>query len=121
MNNIKEHIKELEERLLHSDVKGNPEILNELIGEDFEEIGSNGKVSSREEVIEWMINKDKNIKWSLNDFRIRKLTPELVIAIYTASKNDQVNSNGSIRSSIWKNCDGKWKMIFHQGTKIIDG
>ena len=26
------------------------------------------------------------------------------------------NKRSSIRSSIWKLHDGKWKMIFHQGT-----
>jgi hypothetical protein len=62
MNNIKEHIKNLEEKLLHSDVRKNPEILNELLSEDFEEIGSIGKISSREEVIDWLVTKEKDIK-----------------------------------------------------------
>ena len=122
MDNIIKHFKELEERLLHTDVRKNPELLNELLGEDFEEIGSIGKVSSREEVIDWLVTKEKDIQWSLSEFRIRELTPELVMTIYEANKRDQINSNsnGSIRSSIWKNYDGKWKMIFHQGTKILN-
>ena len=62
MNNIKNHIKELEEKLLHSDVRKNPEILDDLLGEDFEEIGSIGKVQSREEVINWLVTKEKDIK-----------------------------------------------------------
>ena len=123
MNSIKEHIKNLEEKLLHSDIRKNSKILNELLSDDFEEIGSIGKTSSREEVINWLVTKEKNIKWSLSEFRVRELAPNLVLAIYRAHKNEHQNSSskGSIRSSIWKLCSGKWKMIFHQGTKILDG
>ncbi len=119
MNNIKNHIKELEERLLHTDIRKNSTILTELLSDDFEEIGSDGKISTREEVIEWLVNKEKNIKWSLNNFRIKELSPELILATYIAIKKNQSNSSGSIRSSIWKKFAGNWKMIFHQGTKII--
>jgi hypothetical protein len=117
---MKNHIKELEERLLHTDVRKNSIILTELLSDDFEEVGSDGKISTREEVIEWLINKEKNIKWSLNDFRIKELSPELIVATYIAIKDNQSNSTRSIRSSIWKNFSGNWKMIFHQGTKIIN-
>lgn len=120
MDPIENKIKELEEKLLHSDVRANPEILKQLLSDEFEEIGSNGKISSREDVINWLLNKEKNISWSLSDFRIKKITSDIVISIYRARKiisNDNV-SNGSMRSSIWKFSDSQWKMIFHQGTKI---
>jgi hypothetical protein len=120
MNNIKNHIEELEKRLLHTDLRGNLTTLTELLSDDFEEIGSDGKISTREEVVEWLVNKEKNIKWSLNNFAIRKLSPELILATYIAIKENQSDSSGSIRSSIWRNFSGNWKMIFHQGTKIID-
>ncbi len=120
MNNIKSHIKELEERLLHTDVRKNPTVLNELLSEEFEEIGSDGKISTREEVIEWLVNKEKNTTWSLNDFKIKELSSQLILATYIAIKNNQSNSSRSIRSSIWKNTSGNWKMTFHQGTKIIN-
>lgn len=122
MKSIKEHIKGLEEKLLHSDIRKNPEILKELISEDFEEIGSIGKISSREEVINWLVTKEKNIKWSLSEFRVRELASDMVLAIYIANKNGEhsCGSKGSIRSSIWKLCGDQWKMIFHQGTKILD-
>jgi hypothetical protein len=122
MNKILDHIKALEEKLLHSDVRKNPEILNELLSEDFEEIGSSGKISSREQVIHWLITKEKDIQYSLNNFRIRELAPGLVLATYVANKKGILSSqsNGSIRSSIWRLSGENWKMIFHQGTKILE-
>lgn len=47
MKNIEAQIKELEGKLLQSDVRANPQILDELLAEDFEEIGSLGTISSR--------------------------------------------------------------------------
>jgi len=121
MNKIEELIKELEETLLHSDVRKNPEILNELLDENFEEIGSLGIVSSRSEVINWLVTKEKDMRWSLDEFRVRQLTPELVLAIYQANKIGKgKTSKGSIRSSIWKCYGDKWKMVFHQGTRILE-
>jgi len=120
MNNIENHIKELEERLLHTDVRKNSTILNKLLNDEFEEIGSDGKISTRKEVVEWLVNKEKNTIWSLNDFKIKKLSPHLILATYIAIKKNQSNSSRSIRSSIWKNISGNWEMIFHQGTKIIN-
>jgi hypothetical protein len=121
MNNIKNHIKTLEETLLHSDFQKNPEVLDHLLSEDFEEIGGIGKTSSRAEVVHWLLTKEKTLQWSLNDFRIRTLAPDLILATYQASSRGSniSSSKGSIRSSIWKLCNDKWKIIFHQGTKII--
>ena len=121
MNKILDHIKELEEKLLHTDFRKNPESINELLSEDFEEIGSIGRISSRKEVIHWLVTKDQDASWALNDFRVRKLATDLILATYRAKKmgSQSDNSKGSIRSSIWKLCANNWKMIFHQGTKIV--
>jgi hypothetical protein len=122
VNEIDKIIKKLELQLLHSDVRNNPELLNELLSEDFEEIGNIGKVSSREEVVEWLLTKDKDTKWTLNEFRVREITSKIVLAIYRVTKDSPLHdkSKGSIRSSIWKKYDDGWKMTFHQGTKILD-
>ena len=117
MNQIELTIKALEEKLLHSDVRKNPEILNELLAEDFEEIGSTGKVSIRDDVVQWLVTKERDARWSLSEFRVRELTPDLVLAVYCAIKVG--NSSGSIRSSIWKQSGGHWKMVFHQATKMV--
>ena len=121
MNNIKNRIEELENTLLHTDVRKTPELLDDLLSEEFEEIGSIGKTSTREEVVNWLVTKEKDAEWALTEFRIRELAPDIILAIYRAKKKGTHNSisKGSIRSSIWKLIDGKWKMIFHQATKVL--
>ena len=122
MNGIAEQIKQLELKLLHLDLKTEPELINDLLSHDFEEISQSGKINARRDVVDWLIHKDIHLQWSLNDFRIRMLTDELVMAMYTAQKmNDRNNlSKGSMRTSIWQRQGGAWKMIFHQASKITD-
>lgn len=122
MKHIETLIQTLEETLLHADVRKNPHMLDELVAEDFEEIGSNGKVTPREQVIDWLLNKEQDVRWSLTEFRIRQLSPDTVLAIYRARKTDLVDGiyKGSIRSSIWKHNGERWQIVFHQGTKVLD-
>lgn len=120
MTTLLNTIKALEETLLHTDVRSNPAILSELLAEELEEIGVTGNITSREAVVDWLTNKEKDIKWSLSDFQIKQLTPDIVIAMYKAQKIqlNEKSSSCSMRSSIWQLFGEQWKMVFHQGTRI---
>ncbi len=120
MDGIEAQIRQLEIKLLHTDMKGNPSVLNALLAEDFEEIGSTGRIGSRQAVIDWLLNKSIHDRWSMIHFRVKVLSDDLVLAIYQAQKiggSDSVGK-GSIRSSIWKRTGSGWKMVFHQGSKL---
>lgn len=121
MTTLAEEIKILEETLLHSDFRNNPQLLDELLADDFEELGSNGKVTSKDEVVQWLLTKEGTPQWSLTEFRIRQVTPDLVLAVYRARQKDRLDDTyqGSMRSSLWQRNGAAWKMIFHQGTKIL--
>lgn len=119
VENLHQKIKALEEMLLQKEVRSNQTILKELLAEDFQELGSNGCLYSRKDVIDWLANSENNTGWSLNDFRIKILSADLVLAIYK-TKDPQIDSSkGSVRSSIWKRHGVHWQMAFHQGTKIV--
>ena len=122
MDALAAQIEQLELKLLHTDWRANPSVIDELLGEAFEEIGSNGQVSSRQDVVVWLLNKDSDQKWLLQDFRIKLLSNDMVVAIYHAVKVEQAEQaletyRGSIRSSIWQRYGSQWKMVFHQATK----
>ncbi len=121
MNSITELIKGLELKLLHADMQNDPELIDELIDTSFEEINSSGQINTRQQVAQWLIHKDSNQNWILKDFRVKLLTDHTVIAIYRAVNSNQTSNQqgGSIRSSVWRNQDNQWKMIFHQATKQI--
>lgn len=46
------------------------------------------------------------------------LADDCILAMYKVIKHDEPDENKkySLRSSIWKYINGKWKMFFHQGT-----
>lgn len=112
--------KVLEERLLHSDYQEQPEILDQLLDDEFEEIASSGVLVSREDVVHWLLHKEKYARWRLDDFTTRLLANGLVLTVYHARQIhiEDKGRAGSHRSSIWKKSNGHWKMIFHQATKV---
>lgn len=119
MDQLVKKIQGLEERLLHEDMRENPLLLDELLAETLVEIGYSGDMSSREEVIDWLLNKPKNDRWSLSNFCVNLLSPDIVLAVYQAQKidNSERASAVSTRSSIWKRHGLQWKLIFHQASK----
>ena len=116
-------IQALEESLLHTDFRHKPQLLDDLLCVDFEEIGPTGSRSNRQAVVAWLLNKDTDARWQFEDFKIRELSNTLVLACYRAQqiKPEPSTSKGSIRTSIWKRSadSGHWQMVFHQATKIL--
>ncbi|HEY8893159.1 MAG TPA: hypothetical protein VIM70_23305 [Clostridium sp.] len=79
----------------------------------------------------WSIKKykgdvfDKNInlselKWEIKHFTTKQISNDCILATYKLIKHSELNEymKYSLRSSTWKCLNGKWKMIFHQGTLI---
>ena len=130
MEPLAAQIMQLELMLLHTDMRANPTVIDELLDSGFEEIGSDGQTHSRQRVVAWLLNKDNAQQWSLADFRIKSLSNDMVIAIYRAVRHDPAQATGkndneqkayrgSIRSSVWQRHGDHWKMIFHQATQRV--
>jgi hypothetical protein len=109
---LKEHIKQLEEKLLTPEVRSSKTELKKLLADEFFEFGSSGRVLYKEEDFEGGIG---IIKVTLSGFDIHPLSENIVLATYQTF-NEETNHH-ALRSSIWKLNEGVWKMVFHQGTK----
>ncbi len=122
LQGIVEHIKQRELELLQTDWRANPALIDDWLSADFEEIGSDGQVSQRVDVVNWLLKKDNAIQWLLTDFRIKVLTDGLIMAVYFAKKPNGPSSisKGSIRTSIWQYQGNHWKMVFHQATQRLE-
>ncbi|UJP01807.1 MAG: DUF4440 domain-containing protein [Nitrosomonas sp.] len=112
-------IQQLELSLLQSDLTAHPGLIDELLAEDFEEIDHQGITRSRADVIGWLKTKDPGIRWAFKDFRIKAMSGDVVLAIYSLQKPDQpdAKSGGSIRTSLWRYRNNQWKMVFHQASR----
>ena len=115
---IADHLKALEESLLDPTNRRNPELISNLLAEDFLEFGSSGRTFDKSAILEELRNEPQHQTARLNDFAIRPLTPEVMLVTYRTTR---LNSSGepiseARRSSIWIIRDNRWQITFHQGT-----
>ena len=108
---IKEHLLQLEEKLLQPEIRTSKEELRNLLSNDFFEFGSSGNVLYKDGIEE---NGIGEVKMTLSNFEIHPLSANTVLTTYRIF--NEVKRQHTLRSSIWKLNDGQWKMFFHQGT-----
>lgn len=114
--NLPDEIKKLEGKLLNSATRKSGHDLDELIADEFVEFASSGKVFNKKQTLENLLN-EQDTTFSMQDFMAKSLNHNVVLATYTATKEHKNEKKmRSLRSSVWKNNDGKWQLIFHQGT-----
>ncbi len=115
--NLHTHIRQLEEQLLNPSVRSSREKLDELIADQFIEYGSSGQLFTKQQIIDYMPRETPTTR-SIEKFDIVDLADEVKLAIYlvvTYIKGENLPVQ-SLRSSIWKLIDGRWQVVFHQGT-----
>lgn len=113
---IKDHIFDLENKLLMPSTRSSSEEIKKILSNDFVEFCSSGKIYNYSEGDTFY---EAEVKFEITDFDLIELSKECVLATYKLNKCDKDNiSTKSIRSSIWRYSNECWKMIFHQGTLI---
>ncbi len=112
-------IRALEERLLQSHTRQDAEALEQLLAEGFIEFGARGVVWNRSEVIQGLLEQ-AFVQRTLEDFRVRLLAEDVVLATYVCATPGADGTVRSLRSSVWRRQQGAWRMEFHQGTRIPD-
>ncbi len=109
---LREHLKELEEKLLKPEIRTSPDELNKLLADDFFEYGSSGTIFYKNDCIgEGGVGL---LKMTLHNFEIYSLAPDVTLTTYQVV--DETRKRNTLRSSIWKFRSGRWQMFFHQGT-----
>ena len=114
-------LRRLEEELLKPEVRRSAAQVGDLLSDDFVEFGSSGGVFSKQQVIEALEQEgppDPTFHLSLVDFIARRLASDVVLVTYriTREEGPGTRQESSLRSSIWKLIEGRWQMVFHQGT-----
>ena len=108
---------ELETSLHRKQIRNCADAVSALLADCFIEFGSSGKVWDKSSMVESMRREKLDQQITVEDFAARELAPDVVLVTYI-SKNVAGNqlAGSTLRSSLWKRFDGKWQMIFHQGT-----
>src|SRR5689334_11741762 len=112
-----DQLRALEERLTQPEVRRSPELLRQLLAEDFREFGGSGRVFDRRQIIEALQGQEP-VQISLDGFQAQELAPEVVLLTYRGQyqRPNSTEVARSLRSSIWRLERGQWVMVFHQGT-----
>ncbi len=118
---LEELIRPLEERLLQAGVRQSADDVAELLADDFIEIGSSGRIFDKQATIDGLQH-ESSVEILLTDYRARILAPDVILFTYRAirSASAPAQATQSLRSSIWKRLDGRWRLVFHQGTPILE-
>lgn len=109
--------RDLEEKLLRQETRNSPGEVATLLHPDFVEFGQSGTVWSRQQTMD-RLAQERPMEGSLTDLPVRSLAADVMLVTYRAIGRDPASGNEwhSLRSSVWKLADGRWQMIFHQGT-----
>lgn len=109
-------LRELEERLLQPSVRATADQVAMLLADEFVEFGSSGGVYDKQQVVVALQQEQgQGGKLTVTDFSARTLAPDVVLLTY------RITETRTLRSSIWKQMNGQWRMVFHQGTKSETG
>lgn len=112
----------LEESLHQAEIRKSPDKVRELLADGFVEFGSSGNVYGKAEVVaalaEEAAQESDPVSISAYDFALRTVMADTVLLTYRSKRRVSGRERHALRSSLWQFIDGRWQMIFHQGTII---
>jgi hypothetical protein len=110
-----EHIKYLELSLLNPEVRTVPEKLDQILSDDFIEIGQSGRLYNKRDIID-ELEKAPPSTAIFFDFDIRALSDVLILATYKST-----NATRTVqRYSLWEKTSGDWRILYHEA-EVQDG
>ena len=117
--NLEEKIIAQEKSLLTYRVRESVNDLKLLLSTEFKEVGTSGTCFVLSDVLN-NIPQEQGWSCKTQDWEFRKLSDDIVQTLHRAFvvHCDKDKGEFSRRTSIWKNENGNWKMIYHQGTRI---
>ncbi|MBY0272778.1 MAG: DUF4440 domain-containing protein [Alphaproteobacteria bacterium] len=111
-NPLRNKIYELELSHLNPETRHSVKKLENLLADEFMEIGSSGKIYHKNDIFKWLPLESPR-QFIVEDFSVLTLSEDIILATYKLTSE----AVSSLRSSLWKFNENKWKMVFHQGTK----
>lgn len=118
-----EFFRSLEQTLHRPEIRRSSDAVRNLLADEFVEFGSSGRVYDKTSIVDALAAEsaaEAALVPDVHDFAVRVISSNVVLVTYRSSRR-HANGTGSrttLRSSIWKLIDGRWQMLFHQGTVV---
>ena len=107
-------ILELENSLFKLEYMSNKEYLDNIIDDNYKELGKSGILFNKEDVVNYLLEQQRDRDIEISNFSGEELTRDLWIVHYITYSDD----NKIYRTSIWKKEDNNFKILFHQASII---
>jgi hypothetical protein len=120
---LAKYLQSLEERLLSPEGRASSRLIDDLLAEDFQEIGSSGDMFGKAEALEGLAEESGDghvYERHASDWSVRMLSTDVALVTYRVTRKDLTEDSAaaSLRSSVWVLRDERWQMAFHQGTRL---
>ena len=114
-----EHLRRLEAELVTVAVWQSRDELEARISPEFVEIGPDTGPLDREGLIGIILGTNPGT-WQGEHFTVRELAPTVALATYRSviDRGDGSPLRVALRSSIWRRDDDRWRLEFHQITRV---
>lgn len=117
---LTETLQALEMKLQDPAVRGDRQLLGELLHPLFEEVGRSGTRYSRREVVEGLLAEGNvgSRRFLSKGFKTSCLAENLTLLTYQSAETNAAGrlERQAVRSSIWVREGSHWKLRFHQAT-----
>jgi len=118
--NLTAHLQHLEQQLLDPTIRKDAAQLDALLADDFREFGSSGRSYTKADMFDHLHNQPSTCTLSLSQFAIQLLAPTIALATYVSTRTSPTAETAhALRSSLWIEQNGRWQMVFHQGTPLL--
>lgn len=112
----------LEQKLHRPEVRHSPNAVRALLADEFIEFGNSGRVYNKASIVEALAEEttaEAALIPEVHHFAAQSFAPDVVLVTYRSSRRtDGTARRTTLRSSVWKLIDGRWQMLFHQGTIV---
>jgi hypothetical protein len=118
MSEIAVQLRQLEQQLLDPIFRRDREAVSRLLADEFIEFGNSGRTFDKERILNALASEMAHAV-SMSGFDSRILASGVALVTYRAlhwGPAAALNA-ASLRSSVWVWRDGRWQMVFHQGTR----
>lgn len=96
-----------------------PQRFENLVAPEFWETGASGRRYSREFALDVLTSRQQEPAeeaWQTSGFHVSEIAPGGYLLTYTLHQPDRVTR----RATLWRNTDGAWQAVYHQGTVVED-
>ncbi len=113
-----EEVRVLELSLLNESVRKDAARVALLLTDDFQEFGASGRTYSKTEVIA-QLQEEHEREIVMQDFDSLMIDSSTMLVRYRSVRTGEDGTTvEALRSSLWVLRQGRWQILFHQGTRI---